>query len=53
MRPFSELVVVEIAGSVAGAYAGKLFSDFGAKVLKVEPPGGDPARWTGASPNPE
>jgi len=48
MRPFSELVVVEIAGSVAGAYAGKLFSDFGAKVLKVEPPGGDPARWTGA-----
>jgi len=47
MKPFSELVVVEVAGSVAGAYAGKLFSDLGARVVKVEPPAGDPTRWTG------
>jgi crotonobetainyl-CoA:carnitine CoA-transferase CaiB-like acyl-CoA transferase len=43
-RPFNDLRVVEIAGSVAGAYAGKLFADFGATVLKIEPPGGDPLR---------
>lgn len=44
-RPFSDLRIVEVAGSVAGAYAGKFFSDQGALVLKVEPPGGDPLRW--------
>jgi len=47
MQAFRDLRVVEIAGSVAGAYAGKLFSDFGATVLKVEPPSGDPARAMG------
>ena len=26
------------------AYCGKLFADFGADVVKVEPPGGDPDR---------
>jgi crotonobetainyl-CoA:carnitine CoA-transferase CaiB-like acyl-CoA transferase len=46
-RRFSELVVVELAGSVAGNFAGKLFSDYGATVLKVEPPGGDPQRAVG------
>ena len=47
MKLFRDLVVVEIAGSIAGAYATKLFSDFGARVVKVEPPGGDSSRWTG------
>ncbi len=44
---FQDLVVVEIAGSVAGGYAGKLFAGFGATVLLVEPPAGDPARAIG------
>lgn len=44
---FEDLVVVELAGSVAGAYAGKLFAGFGATVLLVEPPGGDPLRRIG------
>ncbi len=48
-KPFADLVVVELAGSVAGGYCGKLFADFGAKVLKVEPPGGDPMRVEGES----
>lgn len=44
---FEDLVVVELAGSVAGAYAGKLFAGFGATVLLVEPPAGDPQRMVG------
>ena len=47
VKPFESLVIVELAGSVAGAYAGKLFAGFGATVLKVEPPGGDPMRAVG------
>jgi crotonobetainyl-CoA:carnitine CoA-transferase CaiB-like acyl-CoA transferase len=47
VKPFSELRVIEIAGSTAGAYAAKFFADHGATVLKVEPPGGDPLRQAG------
>ncbi|MGE3074426.1 MAG: CaiB/BaiF CoA transferase family protein [Dehalococcoidia bacterium] len=47
MKPFNELTIVEVAGSIAGSYAGKMFSDFGARVIKVEPPGGDPSRTAG------
>ncbi|SPM36803.1 caib/baif family protein [Mycobacterium rhizamassiliense] len=37
--------VVELAGSVAGEYCGKLLADFGAEVIKVEMPGwGSPTR---------
>jgi crotonobetainyl-CoA:carnitine CoA-transferase CaiB-like acyl-CoA transferase len=42
--PLSELRVVEIGSGDALGYCGKLFSDFGAEVIKVEPPDGDPAR---------
>jgi crotonobetainyl-CoA:carnitine CoA-transferase CaiB-like acyl-CoA transferase len=46
--------VVELAsdllGGVAVAYAGKLLADFGADVVKVEPPAGDPARHDGPFP---
>lgn len=46
----SDLVVVEAAGGLAGAYAAKLLGDLGATVVCLEPPGGaplktDPARW--------
>ncbi len=36
-----DVVVLEIAGGVAGPYVGRLAADFGAQVIKVEPPGGD------------
>lgn len=37
--------VVELAGSVAGEYCGKLLADFGVEVVKVEAPGcGSPTR---------
>jgi crotonobetainyl-CoA:carnitine CoA-transferase CaiB-like acyl-CoA transferase len=46
-QPLAGVRVVELATGVAGPYAGKLFADFGADVVKVEPPGGDPARRWG------
>jgi crotonobetainyl-CoA:carnitine CoA-transferase CaiB-like acyl-CoA transferase len=42
--PLWELRVVEIGSGDALCYCGKLFADFGAEVIKVEPPGGDAAR---------
>jgi crotonobetainyl-CoA:carnitine CoA-transferase CaiB-like acyl-CoA transferase len=36
--------VAEFGTGAALAYCGKLFADFGADVVKVEPPGGDPDR---------
>jgi crotonobetainyl-CoA:carnitine CoA-transferase CaiB-like acyl-CoA transferase len=51
VKPFDELAIVEIAGSVAGAYAGKLFADHGARVLRLEPPGGDALQREGESWN--
>lgn len=44
MLPFEGIRVIEIGEGVALAFCGKLFADFGAQVIKVEPPGGDPAR---------
>jgi crotonobetainyl-CoA:carnitine CoA-transferase CaiB-like acyl-CoA transferase len=44
------LTVVELgAGSIAGSLAGMIFADNGARVIKVEPPDGDPLR--AASPS--
>ncbi len=51
-QPLAGLRVVELATGVAGPYAAKLLADFGADVVKVEPPGGDPARREGARPGP-
>jgi crotonobetainyl-CoA:carnitine CoA-transferase CaiB-like acyl-CoA transferase len=47
VKPFAELRVIEVAGSIAGAYAAKIFADHGATVLKIEPPAGDPLRNVG------
>jgi crotonobetainyl-CoA:carnitine CoA-transferase CaiB-like acyl-CoA transferase len=45
------LVVVELGGEVAAAYATKLLALLGARVVKVEPPGGDPLRAWGPFPD--
>jgi crotonobetainyl-CoA:carnitine CoA-transferase CaiB-like acyl-CoA transferase len=45
--PFSGLKVVDVATLFAGPLIGTLFGDFGAEVLKVEHPRGDPARSHG------
>jgi crotonobetainyl-CoA:carnitine CoA-transferase CaiB-like acyl-CoA transferase len=43
------LRVLELGEFEAAAYCGKLFADLGAEVIKVERPGGDPARRVGPS----
>ena len=45
--------MLELATDVAGPFAGRLLADFGADVIKVEPPGGDPARLHGPFPDDE
>lgn len=42
--PLDGLRVLEISDRIAGAYCGKLLTDAGADVVKLEPPGGDPVR---------
>jgi len=53
--PFAGLTVIEISNSVAAPFAGQIFSELGARLVKVEKPTGDDARgwgppfWEGAS----
>jgi formyl-CoA transferase len=43
--PLEGLKVIELGQLIAGPFAGKTLADFGAQVVKVEPPaGGDPLR---------
>ncbi|MFQ5699756.1 MAG: CaiB/BaiF CoA transferase family protein [Myxococcota bacterium] len=44
LLPFDGYTVLDLSGSVATATAGKLFADFGARVVNVEPPRGHPTR---------
>ncbi len=45
--------IVELGQMVSAPYCAKLFADFGADVVKVEPPRGDVARQWGPFPNDE
>ena len=45
--PLAGVRVIELATVVAGPGTGKYLADFGAEVIKVEPPGGDPTRRMG------
>ena len=47
----SDLRVVDLSNDIAGAFCSKLFADFGADVIKVEPPSGDPTRSLGPFPD--
>lgn len=42
--PLQGMRVLELGQLVAGPQAGMLLGWFGAEVIKVEPPGGDPLR---------
>jgi crotonobetainyl-CoA:carnitine CoA-transferase CaiB-like acyl-CoA transferase len=42
--PLSRFRIVQAGSGIALDYCGKLFADFGADVVKLEPPGGDPLR---------
>ena len=43
--PLSHLRVAEIGCLPAGAFCARMFADFGADVLKLEPQGGEAARF--------
>ena len=44
-RPLDGLKVLELGQLIAGPFAGKIFAEFGAEVIKIESPdGGDPLR---------
>jgi len=43
-KPLEGLKVIELGQLIAGPFAGKFFSEFGAEVIKIEPPEGDPLR---------
>ena len=43
--PLAGLKVIEMGQLIAGPFAAKTLADFGARVIKIEPPGvGDPLR---------
>ncbi|MFN2287617.1 MAG: CaiB/BaiF CoA transferase family protein [Chromatocurvus sp.] len=43
-RPLDGLRVIELGQLLAGPFTGTILAYFGAEVIKVEPPGGDPIR---------
>lgn len=45
--PLGDLRIVELGHALAGPFAAVLLADFGADVIKVEPPGGDSLRDMG------
>ncbi|MFP5304948.1 MAG: CaiB/BaiF CoA transferase family protein [Gammaproteobacteria bacterium] len=57
MSALSGFKILELSQCVAGEYCGKLLADFGAEVIKLEPPDGSPTRrlgpFAGDTPGPE
>ena len=45
--PLHHLRVLELGSLIAGPFAGQLLGDYGAEIIKVEPPTGDPMRRWG------
>src|SRR5437867_3633738 len=44
MEALGNLQVVDLTSGIAGPIVGMFMADFGAEVVKIEPPGGDPTR---------
>lgn len=50
MGPLEDVRVLELGQLIAGPFCGQYLADFGAEVVKIEPPGrGDPMRQWGSS----
>jgi crotonobetainyl-CoA:carnitine CoA-transferase CaiB-like acyl-CoA transferase len=48
---FQGLKVLDLGQGISGPFCARLLADLGAQVIKVEPPGGDPARTMGPFPH--
>ena len=46
MRPLSHIILVDLTVNLPGPFCSMTLADLGARVIKVEPPGGDPLRRT-------
>ena len=53
MGPLAHARVLELGSTVAGPFCGRLLADFGADVVKVETPQGDPVRAMGKHKAPD
>ena len=49
-RPCDDLRILDLSTGPAGGLATMVLADFGADVIKIEPPGGDPRRADAAAP---
>ena len=43
-QPLADLRVLDLGNMLAASYCSRMFADFGAEVIKVELPRGDPVR---------
>ena len=48
--PLAGTLVLDLSQGIAGPYCGRLLADFGARVIKIEPPQGDWMRALGPGP---
>ena len=46
MKPLSNISVLDLTVNVPGPFCTMTLGDLGARIIKVEPPGGDPLRHT-------
>ena len=50
VKPLDDILVIEIDSWMASPSAGAILADLGARVIKIEPPDGDPMRDMGRPP---